>query len=116
MGLQNLNLSVTYVQGCDVACTSTSGFGPATDAAKKADVVIIVIGLDGGQEKYEEPSIHPFIYSFRFLLSKLMYFFCFSTLRTVRHMIVLKSLYQVIKRCYYKVLKKLLKTNHLLLY
>ena len=53
MGLQNLNLSVTYVQGCDVACTSTSGFGPITDAAKKADVVIIVIGLDGGQEKYE---------------------------------------------------------------
>ena len=53
MGLQNLNLSVTYVQGCDVPCTSTSGFVAATDAAKKADVIIIVIGLDGGQEKYE---------------------------------------------------------------
>ena len=53
MGLQNLNLSVTYVQGCDVACTSTSGFGPITDATKIADVVIIVIGLDGRQEKYE---------------------------------------------------------------
>ena len=63
MGLQNLNLSVTYVQGCDVACTSTSDFKTATDAAKKADVVIVVIGLDGGQEKYEELSIHLFIHS-----------------------------------------------------
>ena len=51
-GLQNMNVSVTYKQGCDVKCASDSGFNDAMSAAKAADVVIVVIGLDQSQERY----------------------------------------------------------------
>jgi beta-glucosidase len=36
--------AVNYAQGCDTACTSTSGFGAAVDAAKASDVTVVVIG------------------------------------------------------------------------
>ena len=51
-GLQKIGASVTYVQGCDVGCSSDSGFADATTAAKAADVVVVVVGLDQGQERY----------------------------------------------------------------
>ena len=50
-GLQKIGASVTYVQGCDVKCTSDSGFSDAVNAAKSADVVVVVIGLDESQER-----------------------------------------------------------------
>lgn len=37
--------SVTYVRGCDVESSDTSGFAAAVAAAKEADVVIAVMGL-----------------------------------------------------------------------
>jgi hypothetical protein len=40
----------SFTQGCDVACTSGSGFAAATQAAAAADVVVIIIGLDQSQE------------------------------------------------------------------
>jgi beta-glucosidase len=36
--------TVTYAQGCDANCTSTSGFGAAVDAAKAAAVTVVVAG------------------------------------------------------------------------
>lgn len=36
--------SVTFEPGCDAACEDTSGFSRAADAAKSADVTILVIG------------------------------------------------------------------------
>ena len=51
-GLQKIGASVTYAQGCDVKCDSDSGFAEAVNAAKAADVVVVVIGLDEGQERY----------------------------------------------------------------
>ena len=51
-GLQKLGVSVTYEQGCDVKCSNDSGFPDAVNAAKAADAVIVVIGLDEGQERY----------------------------------------------------------------
>jgi beta-glucosidase len=36
--------SVQYQQGCDAACTDTSGFGAAVGAAKAADVTVVVVG------------------------------------------------------------------------
>ena len=50
-GLQKMGVSVTYEQGCDVKCSSDSGFTDAANAAKAADVVIVVVGLDEGQER-----------------------------------------------------------------
>lgn len=51
MGLQNMNVSITYAQGCDVACSSDSGFADAINAVKSAEVVIVVVGLDEKQER-----------------------------------------------------------------
>ena len=51
-GLQKIGASVTYKQGCDVKCSSDSGFSDAVNAAKAADVVVVVIGLDQSQERY----------------------------------------------------------------
>ena len=51
-GLQKIGASVTYIQGCDVKCDSDSGFAEAVNAAKAADVVVVIIGLDQGQERY----------------------------------------------------------------
>jgi beta-glucosidase len=36
--------TVTYAQGCDTSCTSTSGFGAAVSAAQASDVTVVVVG------------------------------------------------------------------------
>jgi beta-glucosidase len=36
--------TVSYAQGCDTACSSTSGFGAAVSAAKSASVTVVVVG------------------------------------------------------------------------
>lgn len=36
--------TVTYAQGCDTSCTSTSGFGAAVGAAQASDVTVVVVG------------------------------------------------------------------------
>jgi beta-glucosidase len=36
--------TVTYAQGCDATCTSTSGFGAAVSAAQAAAVTVVVVG------------------------------------------------------------------------
>jgi beta-glucosidase len=35
---------VTYAQGCDALCTTTSGFDAAASAARKADVTVVAVG------------------------------------------------------------------------
>ena len=50
-GMQKMGVSVTYEQGYDVKCGSDSGFSDATNAAKAADAVVVIIGLDEGQER-----------------------------------------------------------------
>ena len=37
---------ITYVQGCQVSDNSTNGFGDAVNAARNADLTILVVGLD----------------------------------------------------------------------
>ncbi|EGD77165.1 beta-glucosidase [Salpingoeca rosetta] len=49
-GFKNYSAAVTYAKGCDVACKDTSGFDAAVAAAKEADAVVVVVGLDQGQE------------------------------------------------------------------
>ena len=51
--MKNLNISVTQIQGCDVKCSSDSHFSAAVSAAKSADVVVVVVGLDESQERYK---------------------------------------------------------------
>ena len=51
MGLQKLGVSVSYAMGCDVKCASDSGFADAVTAAKSADAVVLVVGLDESQER-----------------------------------------------------------------
>ena len=53
MGIQKLGVNVTYVQGCDVKCSSTSGFADAVNLAKSSDVTVLVMGLDNGQARYK---------------------------------------------------------------
>jgi beta-glucosidase len=36
--------TVTYAQGCDAECTTTSGFDAAVQAAKAADTTVVVVG------------------------------------------------------------------------
>jgi beta-glucosidase len=38
------NATVTYAQGCDTSCTSTTGFGAAVSAAQASDVTVVVVG------------------------------------------------------------------------
>jgi beta-glucosidase len=38
------NANVSYAQGCDTSCTSTSGFGAAVSAAQSAAVTVVVVG------------------------------------------------------------------------
>ena len=38
------NATVRYAQGCDTACTSTSGFAAAVTAAQASDVTVVVVG------------------------------------------------------------------------
>lgn len=51
-GIQNAigNSKVTYVKGCEINSTSTTGFNAALTAADQADYVIFVGGLDQTQE------------------------------------------------------------------
>eukprot|EP01060_Flectonema_neradi_P015967 TRINITY_DN225_c0_g1_i4.p1 TRINITY_DN225_c0_g1~~TRINITY_DN225_c0_g1_i4.p1 ORF type:complete len:748 (+),score=195.19 TRINITY_DN225_c0_g1_i4:55-2298(+) len=49
MGLSK-HAKVTYVEGCDTECGSTSGFGDAVNAAKEADATVIVIGISTKEE------------------------------------------------------------------
>ena len=51
MGIQKIVPSVSYSQGCDVACSDTSKFGDAVNIAKSANITVLVIGLDQGQER-----------------------------------------------------------------
>ena len=51
MGIQSVGVSVQWAFGCDVACSDSSGFAEAVQVAKTADVVIMVVGLDQGQER-----------------------------------------------------------------
>ncbi len=44
---------VRYAPGCEVAGTSTAGFAEAIQAARSADVAILVLGLDQAQEGEE---------------------------------------------------------------
>ena len=44
-------MSVQWAMGCNVACQDDSGFAGAVNVAKGADVVIVVVGLDEGQER-----------------------------------------------------------------
>ena len=46
-----MNVSVTQADGCNVACSSDSGFSEAVNVAKNADIVVMVMGLDQGQER-----------------------------------------------------------------
>nr|GMD57075.1 probable beta-D-xylosidase 6 [Ipomoea batatas] len=50
-GLGEYIHKTSYATGClDVACNSTDGFAEAVSIAKKADYVIVVVGLDLSQE------------------------------------------------------------------
>ena len=53
MGIRSMGVSVQWAFGCDVACTESTGFAEAVEAAKTADAVVMVIGLDQGQERCE---------------------------------------------------------------
>ena len=50
-GLQKYTKSVAYVSGCaDVKCADDSGFDGAVMTAKAAEAVVLVVGLNQGQE------------------------------------------------------------------
>eukprot|EP00731_Ephydatia_muelleri_P031010 Em0022g524a len=49
-GLTTLGVSVVWAQGCDVACTGSTGFAAAIAAAKQGEVVVVVVGLNQTQE------------------------------------------------------------------
>src|SRR5262249_41247717 len=49
-GFQKAGFTVTTVQGCNVACGSNSGFAQAVSAARAADAVVFVGGIDTSVE------------------------------------------------------------------
>lgn len=50
-GLSSYVKNVNLVKGCqNVACTDTSGFKAAVQAASSADIVVVVVGIDQSQE------------------------------------------------------------------
>ncbi|CAI8041647.1 Probable beta-D-xylosidase 2, partial [Geodia barretti] len=51
MGIQDAGVTSSWAFGCDVACSDSGGFAEAVTIAKGADVVIVVMGLDHGQER-----------------------------------------------------------------
>lgn len=55
MGIQKVaaGVTVTYSEGCNIACTDSSKFSDAVNTAKNADVVVMVIGLDESQERFD---------------------------------------------------------------
>ena len=46
-----MGVVVEWAFGCDVTCSDSSGFAEAVQVARSADVVIMVVGLDQGQER-----------------------------------------------------------------
>jgi len=46
-----MGVSVESAMGCKVSCQDDSRFATAINVAKSADVVIVVVGLDEGQER-----------------------------------------------------------------
>ena len=53
MGIQEAGVTTSWAFGCDVACSETAGFAEAVQVAKAADVVVMVMGLDQGQERWD---------------------------------------------------------------
>ena len=53
MGIQEAGVTVSWAFGCDVACSDSQGFAEAVTTAKAADVVVMVMGLDQGQERWD---------------------------------------------------------------
>jgi xylan 1,4-beta-xylosidase len=53
-GFQKAGYSVTTVAGCDVACGGTGQFAAAVSAAKQADAVIFIGGIDTSVETEEK--------------------------------------------------------------
>ena len=53
MGIQDAGVTSSWAFGCDVACSDSGGFAEAVTIAKGADVVIVVMGLDHGQERWD---------------------------------------------------------------
>ena len=51
-GIKSMASNVTTAKGCDVKCTDDSGFKEAVTAAQNAQAVMVVIGLDQSQERY----------------------------------------------------------------
>lgn len=57
-GLQEYSTRTSYVAGCqDVPCMSDAGFEKAIYAAKKADFVVIVVGIDASQEREDHDRV-----------------------------------------------------------
>ncbi|KAM1052992.1 hypothetical protein ACFX13_000567 [Malus domestica] len=57
-GLQEYSTRTSYVAGCqDVPCLSDAGFEKAIYAAKKADFVVIVVGIDASQEREDHDRV-----------------------------------------------------------
>ena len=50
--MKSIASNVTTAKGCDVKCTDDSGFKEAVTAAQNTQAVIVVVGLDGSQERY----------------------------------------------------------------
>ena len=44
------NATITYVQGCDVQCRTSTGFSAAAEAAAAADVTVVAVGIDASLE------------------------------------------------------------------
>ena len=53
MGIQAAGVTAEWAFGCDVACSNTAGFTAAIQTASAADVVVMVMGLDQGQERWD---------------------------------------------------------------
>ena len=43
-------VNTSYAQGCDVSCSNSDGFPAAADAAAKADVSVVFVGIDQSVE------------------------------------------------------------------
>lgn len=57
-GLKEYAKRISYASGCiDVLCSSEDGFSDAIRAAKEADFVVIVAGLDSTQEREDHDRV-----------------------------------------------------------
>jgi len=57
-GIKSYAKNVTFAEGCNVECKSTGGFEEAIQIAKTADVAVVIVGLDGSQEKEAKDRVH----------------------------------------------------------